>query len=368
MLDPEVDADALRWWVHHQYDRCDPAGWVIASTLPSGGGAWREYVDAFTVADRLGAIDKLAELARRGDLYLTCCPRVERPGRRQRGGAGSVGTLPGFWADIDVAGPRHKAAPEALPPTEADALAVAHEVGLPPSLVLYSGGGLQVWWLLAEPLQVDDENRPGVTRLVAGWGRTMANVGAVKGWHVDNVGDLPRVLRPAGSINHKIGNGTHPLAPLAVEVAEGSDVPPRYNLVDLAALIVPEERNHRPPKRPPEHRTSPPPGVPDGPAELVAALPWWQLFTPLGWEFVRMANIAPHGMAEQWRRPGAISSHSGNFWDGYGVIHSGAAGVGRTGKAMSKFAVYAELYHGGDLAAAGRAVYAEALNRWGMAR
>ena len=73
-------------------------------------------------------------------------------------------------------GPRHAATN--LPPTDAEALAIAYDVGKPPSLTLYSGGGLQLWWLFEEPLVINDDNRAKVAELVEGWGRTMFNAGA----------------------------------------------------------------------------------------------------------------------------------------------------------------------------------------------
>ena len=363
---PEPDPEALRWWQHHLFDRCDPTDWVIASILPSGDGKWRENVLAFPVGKRAGAVDKLTSLARQGDLYLTCCPRAQRPLPRKRGGADTVGTLPGFWSDIDVRGPRHAATN--LPPTDAEALSLAYSVGKTPSLTLYSGGGLQLWWLLEEPLVIDDGNRSEVADLVKGWGRTMAAAGELNGWHVDQVSDLPRVLRPAGSINYKTGQNGQSLPPLAVEVGAGPDVPTRYSLDALRALIVPEKPKWTAPSKPPDYRPPPPSGVPDGPADLVAALPWSAILEPLRWEFVGTTNIPSHGVAEQWRRPGGMSTHSGNFWENYGTIHSDNAGTAMTHKALSKFAVYAELYHGGDTSAAGRVVWSKAVARWGDSR
>lgn len=341
---PEPDPEALRWWLHHLFDRCNPNGWVIASTLPRGDDRWRENVHAFTVGERASAVDKLSSLARGGDLYVTCCPRAKRPPRMKRGGADTVGTLPGLWADIDVRGPRHAATN--LPPTDAEALAIAYDVGKPPSLTLYSGGGLQLWWLFEEPLVINDDNRAKVAELVEGWGRTMFNAGALKGWHVDKVSDLPRVLRPAGTVNRKSDQNGQPLPPLAVEVGDGPDVPTRYSVSELSTLIVPEKPKPKPTAlRRPLDNQPPPLGVPNGPADLVAALPWSAILEPLDWQFVRMIDVPPRGRAEQWRRPGSTSDHSGNFWECYGAIHSDNAGTALTHVALSKFTIYAELYY-----------------------
>ena len=108
--------------------------------------------------------------------------------------------------------------------------------------------------------------------------------------------------------------------------------------------------------------------MPNGPADLVAALPWSAILEPLDWQFVRMIDVPPRGRAEQWRRPGSTSAHSGNFWECYGAIHRDYAGTALTLVALRKFTIYAELYYQGDTAAAGRAVWETTVARWGVAR
>ncbi len=68
--------------------------------------------------------------------------------------------------------------------------------GLPwPSVLVDSGGGWQGYWLLEEPLRIDDANRAQVAHTQAEW---------VRLWEGDdNVKDLARVLRLPGTRNFK---------------------------------------------------------------------------------------------------------------------------------------------------------------------
>jgi hypothetical protein len=106
-----------------------------------------------------------------------------------------------FIADIDVAGPAHKN--KALPPTYDDARLVMPPE-LKPTLLVDSGNGLQGWWALKEPVVfADNDQRKRSQGLAIRWHRTMEARSEAKGWKLDAVFDLPRVLRIAGSINRK---------------------------------------------------------------------------------------------------------------------------------------------------------------------
>jgi len=71
-----------------------------------------------------------------------------------------------------------------------------------PSVIKDSGGGYHCYWFLHDSVPVNDDNREDVRRIQAGW--------------VDHVGgdsgakDLSRVLRLAGTYNHKKGFGDSP--------------------------------------------------------------------------------------------------------------------------------------------------------------
>src|ERR1035438_466350 len=66
--------------------------------------------------------------------------------RPEKGRGKEVGviSLPGFWADIDVAGPNHVAL--ALPPTIEDAMGIVQVFPFKPTVIVYTGGGIQPYW------------------------------------------------------------------------------------------------------------------------------------------------------------------------------------------------------------------------------
>lgn len=62
--------------------------------------------------------------------------------------ATAVGLL-SLGVDVDVAGPAHQHA--ALPPDDDAALALLEELGVEPTLVIYTGHGIQAQWVLSAP-------------------------------------------------------------------------------------------------------------------------------------------------------------------------------------------------------------------------
>lgn len=127
--------------------------------------------------------------------------------------------LVGLWADIDIAGEGH--ADAHYPATVEDARRIVDAVRLKPTLVVHSGGGLQVYWLFTEPWLTADAADPEaervkMARLVQDWTRTIQYQAELVGrFKVDSVFDLARLLRPAGTTNRKIGGN-----PRRVEILE----------------------------------------------------------------------------------------------------------------------------------------------------
>lgn len=138
-----------------------------------------------------------------------------------RGIADDVIGLLGLGTDIDIAGPAHTDK-HAYPPDVASARRVLDSMGLPPTLVVDSGHGLQPWWVFTEPwifgqVGQDDDGAPIVdpdkvaadraraADLLWSWTTTMrVNARTIGGWRIDPTGDIARVLRPAGTANRKI--------------------------------------------------------------------------------------------------------------------------------------------------------------------
>lgn len=186
---PVTDANE---WLTRLYDGCD--GWLTLFSVDRTTG--EQHVDWAPVEDA----GKLALTAE--DRAATCCVWFGVATRREnlgykRGGADDCLSIPALWVDIDVEGPNHKGG-HALPPTVEAAKKILDGFPLPPTAVVRSGGGLQPWWVLKEPLPVAEARE-----LLTGWGATWAELGRRHGWHVDNVFDVARIMRLPGTVNRK---------------------------------------------------------------------------------------------------------------------------------------------------------------------
>lgn len=112
--------------------------------------------------------------------------------------------MPGLWLDLDLAGPAHekKGLPKTREELERILAALPHE----PSWVLATGGGLHAYWIFEEPWEFESqEERDEAAALIRGWQNLAIDLAANMGFTVDSTHDLSRVLRPAGTVNHKYG-------------------------------------------------------------------------------------------------------------------------------------------------------------------
>jgi hypothetical protein len=170
------------------------------------------YLPVWTRQDKLtrwvpaNDLDLAAQTARllgqSKDVYFGVGLQPRDLGQGQRGQAKDVIAIPGLWADVDVKGPAHKGTD--LPPTKDDARALLGEFPLQPTLVVDSGHGLQSWLLFEEPWVFDgDEERQRAQDLVRRFQATLQAKARDRGWSIDNTSDLARVMRPAGTWNHK---------------------------------------------------------------------------------------------------------------------------------------------------------------------
>ncbi len=130
-------------------------------------------------------------------------PRVTA--RSVRGSDASAMLMTAIWADLDVAGPGH--ASDRLPPDRDAALGLMAAVPKPPSIVVNSGGGFHVYWLLRQPLRLDSQaaraDAKGLVRRVQG---ALFRAAEARGWRIDNTANLAQLLRLPGTINHKTAN------------------------------------------------------------------------------------------------------------------------------------------------------------------
>ena len=299
------------------------------------------------------ATDKVAELARDGDVYLRTTTLKEPPPRGRRGGAKDTRAVPGLWCDLDHAQGCHADRSEGLPlpPTPEDALAVIG--GLPgPSMVINTSGGYQAWWFFGEPMEVGSHSYEELQEMVASWSEMIVQRGAAMGFHVDAVQDLARLMRVPGTLNHKwpeMGKGQ----PRIVTISSESGI--RYSVEELRDLAPDPESAGSAPNTPP--RRSWGRGAID---RWAANTTWGEILEPDGWTKLQEYE---DGQAE-WTRPGNPSSERSAVTDFEGVpvmvVFSENAGLPTgAGHKLTKFRVYAHLNFGGDEAAAAQAICEE---------
>jgi hypothetical protein len=211
------------------------ASFVLVWTLPGRCSRW------FPVARLAQAAATMAELARTRDVYVGCGLRGRDHGVHVRGGATDVVAIPGAWADVDCTKP---GATKPYFATREAAGTFLDALPLRPTLRVWSGGGYQAWWLFREPwVFADGIERTKAATVLRCWQAHLRESAGHLGATLDATHDLARVLRAAGTVNHK----WH--LPVVLEVDDG----PRCNPGDLEELVVdlpslgegPPPRNHR---------------------------------------------------------------------------------------------------------------------------
>lgn len=202
----ELVSDAHEW-LRHLF--ADSEGWISLFSLDRTDGT--QHVDWAPAV----ALDQAAHLAdqraSRCCVWFGVATRRQRLEGKRRGGADDCLHIPALWADIDVEGPNHKGG-HPLPPTIEAAAELVNSFPLPPTAVVRSGGGLQGWWFLKEPLEVNDKT----LALLRSWGCTWVELARRRNWHVDNVFDAARIMRLPGTHNRK--QADHPAAVTAKAV------------------------------------------------------------------------------------------------------------------------------------------------------
>ena len=169
-----------------------------------------------------------------------------------------VDGLAWLWVDLDVAGAAHGHKMPLLP-DKATAIALVNSLGVPPTVLVDTGHGIQAHWRLREPfiygcvdydddgVPIIDESKVAADRkageeLAWAWvksflirAKLMGEAHIPGGWHVDPTTDPSRLVRCPGSYNRKV-EGDHRLV-----VALECDGTRRYDIDDLRAVLMPEK-------------------------------------------------------------------------------------------------------------------------------
>ena len=211
------------------YGNCEN-GWLSIWSLQDKKTRWypvQSYEKA--LADVINAKDKAY------DIYFGVGLRERNLGKWKRGNSETVTTIPALWVDIDIAGESHKKT--SLPPTLDAAMKLIKEFPLLPSALIHSGYGLHGYWILKEPWEFESsEERQEAQLLLKSLEQTIRYYAGQKGWDIDPIADLARVLRIPGTYNHKQKE------PKEVEVLELNDN--RYNPCDFEEYFIDQQFNY----------------------------------------------------------------------------------------------------------------------------
>lgn len=171
-----------------------PEEWLNIWSLDRADGRKR------SIWGQVHEIDSL--VWRAAQLPATCCmfhgvaTRRRRLADGARGKASDCVSVPALWLDVDVLGANH-AEGTRLPPTLDAARELLASFPMQASIEVESGGGLQAYWIFEEPQAAP------MTEALERWGATWQQLAEQRGWKVDAVWNVDRVMRLPGSVNNK---------------------------------------------------------------------------------------------------------------------------------------------------------------------
>jgi hypothetical protein len=180
-----------------------------------------------------------------GGIYISMGLRTTKFDPK-RGDEYDMTGLVAFFCEVDVYGPGWHKGHDNLPLTieAAEDLIRAAFPNHPPSMIVGSGGGIYIYWLLEDPwIFADEEERAQAMAILDGIFFTLSAVAHAQGLHVDNVADLARVLRVPGSVNFKIKDSPRPAVVRMLN--EDLRYAPAQFLEIAAAVPVKKEKKKR---------------------------------------------------------------------------------------------------------------------------
>jgi len=136
------------------------------------------------------------------NVYVGMGTSAKDYGEKLRAKESQIIGIPGLWCDIDYGNEGHTKTNN--PPSLDDARSLLSDMPLAPTIVVSSGHGLHAYWQFDAwyPIALDADRvkaKALETRCLA----LLSERAKARGWQVDSVQDLPRVLRIPGSINNK---------------------------------------------------------------------------------------------------------------------------------------------------------------------
>ena len=162
-------------------------------------------VKIFHTSEFERASDYMIANAKYDDVYFTV-GLLSEPPTKGRGAAKDIGFLSCLHADFDLLNDNNVHAKSALPTNSDELRGFLDELSIPtPSIMVNSGNGIHAYWLMEQPLKLDSEDaRKTAAGTLKGFQQVIiAEAQRSRGWKFDNTGDLARVLRFPGTLNHK---------------------------------------------------------------------------------------------------------------------------------------------------------------------
>ena len=180
------------------YKGCDE-GFVTLTALPSRNTKWF----------KAGEIEKIAKTAenigKKTNVFFGVGLRSKVLQNGLRGSEKDISCITTLYADVDIRGSAH--AQEDLPETIDEAVSFLNDLKIKPSIIVMSGNGIHSYWLLNTPFKINNaEDKNHIIAVFRGFGKYINLEAKKRGWKLDNVYDLARILRVPGSINHKLAN------------------------------------------------------------------------------------------------------------------------------------------------------------------
>lgn len=181
------------------YKNCD-TGFITLTSLPSRSTKWFKVSEI----EKMSAVSE--NLGQKTNVFFGVGLRNKVLKNGLRGSEKDISCMGAFYADIDVKGDAH--AQKSLPETIDEAVHFLNNLKIKPSIIVRSGNGVHSYWLFDKPFKISNaDDREFIAGLFKNFGKYINLEAKKRGWKLDNVYDLARILRVPGSINHKLKNG-----------------------------------------------------------------------------------------------------------------------------------------------------------------
>lgn len=191
-----TNVPTLPEFLHLLYKNC-PDGTLTVTTLDPTVSYHYSLSKPGALTDAADAIQRHGATQ---NTYMGLCLRKPGLNAAQRGNASQLRYMTCLWADVDFMSPAHTET--ALPKDAAEAREFLVTFPIIPSIIINSGHGMYGIWLFEEPIDLD-KDATFAQEVADGFGIYLSQQARQHGWKLDNVSDLPRMLRAPGTVNHK---------------------------------------------------------------------------------------------------------------------------------------------------------------------